>query len=137
MRYLAIDYGLKRTGLAVCDKSETICSPLAVLDKPDRLIEQILETMKSEQIEVVVIGLPLNMDGSEGPQAKLVEEFAEMLKLEVSVPIYFQDERLSSFAAGEKLSDIEMSQARKKKRIDAVAAADLLEAFLEGKRQEG
>ncbi|MBN1391447.1 MAG: Holliday junction resolvase RuvX [Sedimentisphaerales bacterium] len=135
MRYLAIDYGLKRTGLAVCDASETICSPLAVLDKPQKLLEQILETIKAEQIEAVVIGLPLNMDGSEGGQSELVRKFAEKLKERVDIPIHFQDERLSSFAAEKKLSDIEMSRAEKKKRIDAIAAADLLETFLEKKEK--
>jgi len=130
MRYLAIDYGLKRTGLAFCDVSETICSPHSVIDQPKNLIKQISEIVKTEGIKAIIIGLPLNMDGSEGRQSELVKKFAEKLKARVTVPIHFQDERLSSFAAEEKLDSAQMTRAQKKKHLDAVAAAHILETFL-------
>ena len=136
MKYLAIDYGIKRTGLAVCDASETICSPLIVLDKPKHFIKRISEIIKTEDVEAVVIGLPLNMDGSEGKQAEIVRRFCDKLKTIVDIPVYFQDERLSSFAAEEKLSALNMTQSKSKKRIDAGAAADLLEMFLQNKKQD-
>ncbi len=131
MKFLAIDYGSRRTGLAVCDPSQTICSPLAVLDSTRDLIAQITEFIKTENAEAVVIGLPLNMDDSEGPQAKSVRAFAADLAKSIKIEIHFQDERLTSFAAGEKLDMTDLSPAQKKQRRDAVAAADILQTFLD------
>ena len=133
MRYLAIDYGPKHTGLAVCDRNETIASPLTVIEGSKDLLQKIVEIIKAENIEAVVLGLPLNMDDSHGPQAKLVFAFAEQLKLLIDVPIHFQDERLSSFAAEQKMAAADFGRKKKKKRLDAVAAAEILEAFLEQK----
>lgn len=133
MRYLAIDFGSKHTGLAICDKSETICSPLTVIDGQKNLPENILKIIKNENADALVFGLPLNMDNSTGPQARLVFQFAEELKKITDIPIYFQDERLTTFSAEQKFADIDISKAEKKKRFDAVAAAQILEAFLEQK----
>jgi putative Holliday junction resolvase len=134
MKYLAIDYGNKRAGLAVCDPSETIVSPLKVLNKPKYFVKQTADLIADQKIDAVVIGLPFNMDDSQGPAARAVLKFAEQLSKIITVPIYFQDERLSTFAAEEKLADIEMTKKRKKEHIDAVAAANILEAFLEKKK---
>jgi putative Holliday junction resolvase len=71
MRYLAIDYGTKRTGLAICDASETIASPLAVLQGQKELLNKIAEIVKTENAEAIVLGLPLNMSGTESSQTKL------------------------------------------------------------------
>ena len=101
MRYLAIDYGLKQTGLAICDPTETFCSPLSVYAGQKGLLEKIAALVKAESIGGVVMGLPLNMDDSVGSQAKLVTQFTEQLKKLIEVPVYFQDERLSTFAAKE------------------------------------
>ena len=133
MRYLSIDYGTRRCGLAVCDKSETIVSPLAVLEK-QKLVEEISRIIESEKIDAIVIGLPLNMDDTAGPQAKKVKKFAEQIKNRTNVPVYFQDERLSTFAAAEKLAEIELPKNKKRKKLDAIAAAQILELFLEGKK---
>lgn len=136
MRYLAIDYGIKRTGLAICDPSETIVSPLSVIEGQKNLIGKILETIASENIEAIVFGLPLNMDGSTGSQAKMTMRFTEELKKQTTVPIYFQDERLSSFVAEEKLAPAEFTRKKKAKRLDAIAAAQILESFLEQKKSK-
>ena len=135
MRYLAIDYGKKRTGLAICDFSETVVSPLMVLEKQKHLISKILEAVKEEQVDAVVLGLPLNMDDSYGPQAKIILSFAEQLKRKLHIPIHLQDERLSSFSAEEKLNTANLKPKKKKKRLDAVAAAEILESFLECKNR--
>jgi putative Holliday junction resolvase len=137
MRYLAIDYGTKRTGLAICDASETIASPLAVLYGQKELLNKIAEIAETENVEAIVLGLPLNMAGSEGSQTKLVLKFAEKLKDRISIPVHLQDERLSSFSAEEKLAPADFTSGKKKKRIDAVAAAEILEAFLEQKKSGG
>jgi len=133
MRYLAIDHGTKRTGLAICDAAETIASPLAILHGQKGLLKKIAEIIEAENVEAVVLGLPLNMTGSESSQTKLVRKFAEQLKIHISVPVHLQDERLSSFGAEEKLAPADFTRGKMKKRIDAVAAAEILEAFLERK----
>jgi putative Holliday junction resolvase len=133
MRYLAIDYGDKRTGLAICDAAETIVSPLTVIYGQKDLQNKITEIVRDENVEAIVLGLPLNMDDTQGPQAKRVLKFADQLKGHVDIPIHFQDERLSTFGAEEKLAAADFTRGKKKKRLDAVAAAEILEAFLEQK----
>ena len=133
MRYLAIDHGTKRTGLAICDAAETISSPLTVLHGQKGLLKKIAEIVEAENVEAVVLGLPLNMTGTESSQTKLVRKFAEQLKDQISVEVHLQDERLSSFGAEEKLAPADFTRGKRKKRIDAVAAAEILEAFLEQK----
>jgi len=133
MRYLAIDYGMKRTGLAVCDAGETIASPLAVVPGHKDLIQRIRRIATSEGIEAVVLGLPLNMDGTEGPQAKLVRNFGKELGRQLGIPVHFQDERLSSFEAEQRILEMDLSRAKKKERLDALAAADILQTFLDQK----
>lgn len=136
MRYLAIDYGTARTGLAVCDAGETIASPLDVLRGPKNLVKRVVQRVEAEGIEAVVIGLPLDMDGSEGPQAKRVRTFADRLRVRIHMPIYFQDERLSSFGAEQKLQTTGLTKAKRRDRLDAVAAAEILQAFLETNKHD-
>jgi putative Holliday junction resolvase len=136
MRYLAIDYGTKRTGLAICDASETITSPLAVINDQKGLLKKIAQIVESQNVDAIVLGLPLNMTGSESSQTRLVLKFAEQLKDHLSIPVHLQDERLSSFGAEEKLAPADFTRGKIKKRIDAVAAAEILEAFLEQKKAE-
>jgi len=133
MRYLAIDYGTKRTGLAVCDQAETIASPLAVIQEKKQLLKKITEVVEKEKIDAVILGLPLNMDGSEGAQTKLVLKFGRQLQNCLKIPVLLQDERLSSFSAEEKLTSTGFTRGKRKKRIDAVAAAEILQSFLEQK----
>ncbi len=134
MRFLAIDYGTKRTGLAVCDAQETMAFPLTVIHGQKNLIERIEQIVASEHIDAIVLGLPLNMDGSQGPQAQQVLAFAERLKQRIGMAIHFQDERLSSFGAEEKLQATGLSKAKQRQRLDAVAAAEILHAFLEERK---
>ena len=135
MRYLAIDHGEKRTGLAVSDASETIVSPHSIIttQSSTELLRQVVSVVGEEEIEAVVIGLPFNMDGTEGPRAKKVREFAKLLSEKIPVPILFHDERLSSFEAEHLIIDLELTRKKKKKRLDAIAAAQILKAFLETK----
>jgi putative Holliday junction resolvase len=139
--------------LAVCDPTETIVSPLAVLPTAKDLIDKIVEIIHSENVSAIVLGLPLNMDGSSGGQAELIRAFADKLKKQISIPVCFQDERLTTFAAEEKLADWSFNQKRgklvrrsdseggltrkkKKNRIDALAAAEILQTFLDEKRSK-
>jgi putative Holliday junction resolvase len=134
MRYLAIDYGTKLTGLAICDRNETIVSPLSGPATDRGLVGKIVEIVKSENVEAIVVGLPLNMDGTQGGQAKIVCDFAEKLKKEVGVEVIFQDERLTTFAAEGKLAGRELTHKKRRSRIDALAAAEILQMFLDSKR---
>ncbi|MCF7972432.1 MAG: Holliday junction resolvase RuvX [Phycisphaerae bacterium] len=136
MKYLAVDYGNKRTGLALCDRNETMASPLCVIREPSQVVKVITQVVAEERIEGIVIGLPLNMDDSEGFQAKRVREFGKVLAAHVQIPILFHDERLSSFSASEKLAALSLTRSHTKKRLDAVAAAEILEAFLDFKRNK-
>jgi putative Holliday junction resolvase len=122
--------------LAICDADETIAVPLAVIYGQKELLKKISEFVKKENVEAIVVGLPLNMDNSKGHQAKRVLRFTEQLKIHINIPVHFQDERLSSFAAEEKLAPIYSTRAKKKKRIDAFAAAVILEAFLEKNKEK-
>lgn len=133
MRYLAIDHGHKRTGLAVCDSDETIASPLEVIEGQDNLLVKIEKVIREYKIAALVIGLPYNMDDTEGPRAKQVREFSKRLE-PLGLEIHFFDERLSSFEADEKMIGMELTRKRKKKRKDAIAAANILQAFLDQKQ---
>ncbi len=136
MRYLAIDYGSKSTGLAICDPTETVVSPFKVLPTGKDLITKIVEIVSSENVEAVVLGMPLNMDGTHGGQAQIVSDFADKLKERFSIPIFFQDERLSTFAAEKKLAETELTKKKRRSRIDAIAAAEILNAFLESESSQ-
>jgi putative Holliday junction resolvase len=137
MRYLAIDYGSKRTGLAICDVAETIASPLNVILGQKELLKKIAAVVHKEGVEAIVVGLPLNMDDSESAQTRLVHKFVERLRQYIGIPVYLQDERLTSFSAEEKLASAKLKKAQMLKRSDAVAAAEILEAFLEQKHNTG
>lgn len=137
MRYLAIDYGLKRLGLALCDASETIVSPLCQLQRdskrPEVVLDRIKEIVGEYQIEALVVGLPLNMDGSEGGMVTVSRQFAEEVAGAVGLPLHMQDERLSTAAADELLNETEFTKDQKKRRRDMLAACDILQSFLDGR----
>ena len=135
MRYLAIDQGHKRIGLALCDAEETMASPLKIIENGPLLFQQIREVVQEYGIEAFVVGLPYNMDGTEGPRAVEVRRFAEKLMQTIPLPLDFFDERLSSFQAEEKLTGLDLTRKGKKKRMDAVAAAAIFQNFLDSKKQ--
>jgi len=136
MRYLAIDYGGKRTGLAVCDAGERVCSPLCVIEGEKDLIEKIASIAEQVGINQIVLGLPLNMDGSSGPAAKRVIRFAEDLKAGLGLVVNLQDERLTSFGAESRLVGTDFTRQGKRKRLDAIAAAEILQAFLDRRNNQ-
>ena len=131
MRYLAIDHGVKRIGLAICDADEVIASPLCVLRGPKNALAKIAQIVLDEEVGAIVLGLPLNMDGSEGSQAKKARVFGQQLRQHVQIPVYLHDERLSSFGAREKLESTGLPRTKRRGLIDAVAAAEILRSFLD------
>ncbi|MDG2291816.1 MAG: Holliday junction resolvase RuvX [Phycisphaerales bacterium] len=131
MRYLALDLGTKRTGVAVGDDETRSAMPVAVVDTPD---EHSLFTAVTKQIEdhgpdALVVGMPLNMDGTEGKPAKATRETMERLAQHTGLPVHGQDERLTSDAARHRLAETGPLRGR---RDDAIAAAIILEEFLGG-----
>jgi 6-phosphogluconolactonase len=136
MRYLAIDYGQKRIGLAVSDAGESMAFPLLVVDADSDPLSKIAGIIQDERIGAILVGLPLNMDGTEGPQAKAVRLFGQKLSAKVSIEIAFFDERLSSSDADWKLSGLELTRGKKKKLQDAIAAASFLQIFLDEKKKD-
>jgi putative Holliday junction resolvase len=140
VRYVAIDLGDKRTGLAAGDSVTRLVTPLKVLESPVAVRggEQLLEDLAREvegQLGTsggqLVVGLPLNMDGTEGPRAKLVREFAVRLEKKTGRVVRFQDERLTSAEADWGMARSGMTRGEKKSRRDALAAAVVLRDFLE------
>jgi putative Holliday junction resolvase len=139
VRYLAIDHGQKRTGLAVSDASETLVSPHSVIEtaNQEELVRRILDVVKAEEIEAIVIGLPINMDGTEGDRSKKVRQFVLEIQQKIDIPVHLHDERLSSFEAEYLVGDLELTRKKKKKRLDAIAAAAILRSFFEQKKENG
>lgn len=133
MRYLAIDLGDKRTGLAVGDRETGVVSPLTVLEIPKgpRLLQAIMKAIDEHRPSALVLGLPLNMDGSEGSRAKIVRTFGEELMKETGLAVHHQDERLTSYAANQTMARSGRTHKQKKAVRDALAAAEILRDYLE------
>ena len=147
MRYLAIDLGDKRTGFAAGDDVVGLVQPLHVAEAHTRAL-QIKASVKAIEDygpDRIVLGMPYNMDGSEGPRARMVRDFAVELEAAVKaalgpytrVRIEFHDERLSSFAAEQRLNRTGRTHGEKKALRDALAACAILEDFLQAKRGGG
>lgn len=132
MVILAVDYGDVRTGLAVCDKSEFLASPVCVITErnEDRLIVQIAEKAKELKAEEIAVGLPKNMDGSEGFRAEACKEFAEKLQNESGIKTVLRDERLTTVSAHKLMSMNDVRGAKRKNTVDAVAAVIILEDYI-------
>lgn len=129
---LAVDFGDVRIGLAVSDPTGTLCSPLetlpAVDDETD--VRRIAEIANREEAVQIVAGLPINMDGSYGPAARRVRALCGKLRKATDIPVIAWDERLSSFEAESRLRAGGTKPSRKKHRVDAAAAALILESYL-------
>lgn len=141
MRYLALDIGDKRTGLATGDSFTRVAAPAGVIEvsraagEGEDLIRAIERAVARELGEdptsgEVVVGLPLNMDGSEGPRAALMRSFGERLAERTGRAVHLADERLTTEEARWRMARTGLTRKQKKERKDAIAAAAILEAFL-------
>src|SRR5262245_24258508 len=132
MRYLAIDFGDKRTGLAVGDDETRIASPAGIIDAsdPQEQLRQIGKAIETHSPSALVIGLPLNMDGTEGAAARKARSLAEEFSRQFDLKVHLVDERLSSHVADHQLRGTGMSRKAKRARRDALAAATILRDFL-------
>lgn len=121
MRYLGIDYGTKRIGVAIADDAAPVAVPRGVIDGGEKEIDEIAALCKEEKIKVIVVGLPLTLRGEKGDMAKRVYSFAEKLRDRLGVTVELIDERMSTKASsGEGI-----------RSADAAAAADILQTWLD------
>ena len=146
---MGIDFGERRIGVAISDASATLARPLKTLqrgasdaDAVEQLCAMIEELAAEDEVGSVVVGLPMRLDGSSNPQTLRVGTMVTLLSARLAVPIFMQDERLSSREAEERLSLREKDWRKRKEKLDAAAAAVILQDYLDarkssGKREEG
>lgn len=132
MRIMGIDYGDARTGIAVSDLLCSIVGSTTVIHSrnPEKTVEEIRRLIQENQVEELVVGLPKNMDGTEGPRAALCREFAERLRSATGLPVKLWDERRTTVEAHNILSEHNYHGKKRKNTVDAVAASLILEGYL-------
>ena len=132
MRIMGIDFGDARTGLAVSDEMNILVGDAWTLEqrKPELVAEEIAAQAKKRCVQRLVLGLPKNMDGSEGPRAEKCREFAQLLSTKTELPIVMWDERRSSIEAHAILHANGKKEKKHRKTVDAVAASLILEGYL-------
>ena len=132
MIIMAVDYGKARTGLALCDKKEILSFPLGTIEEknPDVLCDKIAKKIEENKAELIVFGLPKNMDGSLGESAKNVQNLAENLKKRINIKTDFWDERRTTVTAHEYLNQTNTRGKKRKSIIDTVSATIILENYL-------
>lgn len=132
MKIMAVDFGDARTGLAICDRGELLASPAGVIQEKHfpTAVQKVAQQARELDAQLIVVGHPLNMDGSCGDRAKLCEEFADKLRELVTVPVELWDERQTTVSAIGYLNETNTRGKKRKQVIDAVAATIILENYL-------
>ena len=132
MKILAVDLGKARTGLAVCDEMELLASPVGTIAEYNRenLCRKVAEQARKLHVEEIVLGLPKNMDGSEGESAQNAREFAHMLEETSGIPVVLRDERLTTVSAHGYLNATDTRGKKRKAVVDTVSAVLILENYL-------
>lgn len=132
-RILGLDYGERRIGIALSDEAGIISMPLCVIRVQNKrqVLSEIQRICREKNVEKIVVGMPLNMDGTKGASAETVSLFVKQLQERISVPVEFWDERLSSKAAERVLIDSDVSRSKRKEVIDKLAAQVVLQSYLD------
>ena len=138
MRILGLDIGEKRIGVALSDPIGILASPLTQISRTGTraAIEAILELVRQHEVECIVAGLPYSMDGSLGQQAERIQDFLQKLSERLDIPVETWDERYTTVAAESKMIEAGIGKERRKKQIDAAAAALILQEYLDTVRTE-
>ena len=136
MIILSVDYGDARTGIAICDKMELLASPVTVIKQTymPKLIDSICEIIKERSPELVVVGLPVNINATEGDRAAKCRELAAELEEKSGVKTAMWDERLTTVLAHNYLNETNVRGAKRKNVVDAVAATIILQDYLEHRK---
>jgi len=133
MRILCIDHGTKRMGIAISDELKVIAQPLEfILAEPfANFLTRLKEIIREKEVDLILVGMPRNMDGSYGPAALKVQEFVAVLKDAIVTPIKTWDERLTSAQANRFLIEADVRRSQRKEKVDKTAAAILLQSYLD------
>jgi len=133
VRILAIDYGTRRIGIALSDELKVIAQPLEFIpaEPPAGVVKRLHELLREKEVELILVGMPRNMDGTYGPAAQKTQEFVETLRSAMSVPIKTWDERLTSAQANRALIAGGVRRDKRKQKVDQTAAAILLQSYLD------
>ena len=139
MKIMAIDYGDAHTGVAVSDRTLTLCGFSTVVNayRPEAVIEQLQKLIAEHEVTELVLGHPINMDGTRGPRAEKAEAFAEQLRAATGLPVTLWDERRTTVDAHNILASNGKRAKERKKTVDAVAASLMLEGYLTYKKRNG
>ena len=132
-RLLGIDPGKKRVGLAISDEDKLVSTPLKTIVKKNNsdLAKEIKEIIEENNIKGIVVGNPINMDGSKGPSAQSANDFAKYLSNNISIPVTMWDERLSSEAAFNLSSNLDINISKKVEKLDQNAASFILQGAID------
>ena len=136
MRYLGLDLGSKTLGIAISDLTGVIATSYKIIrhnEEYNKLVDEILKIVKEEKISAIVLGLPKNMDNTIGYKGEISISFKEKLEKKIQIPIYLQDERLTTKEAESILIKNDTSRKKRKKVIDSLAATIILQSFLDKK----
>ena len=137
-KLIGVDYGDVRTGIASSDLLGLMASAVGAI-KPGGMKNTAVEVAKiakAQNAVGIVVGLPKNMDGSEGPRAEVVRAFVDLLRVETDLPIYFEDERMTTMEASRFLTATETFGRKRKEKVDALSAELILQSWLDKKRRE-
>lgn len=137
MIIMGVDLGHARTGLSLCDELEMLASPLCVVEErsPKLLLQKVADAAKGHRAQLIVVGLPRNMDGSEGESAQYARDFAQKLKEASGIPVDMRDERGTTISAYSFLnSTYTQHKKNRRKIIDSVAATIILQDYLDARR---
>lgn len=133
MRILALDHGTKRIGVAISDELKMIAQPLEFIPAEpfNGVLTRLKELIREKEVELILVGMPRNMDGSYGPAAAKVQEFVAVLKESIAIPMKTWDERLTSVQANRFLAEGEVRGKERRGKVDKTAAAILLQSYLD------
>lgn len=139
MRLLGIDPGERRIGIAVSDPGRSIASPAGAIERgdPAETLWRIGDAARRHEAAGIVVGLPLNMDGSEGPAARSARGFADSLRAALNLPVFLWDERLTTAEADRFLKSAGLSRRKRSLRVDGIAAQRILQSYLDSPGAKG
>jgi putative Holliday junction resolvase len=132
---MGIDYGVKRMGIAVCDPAEMFATPLCVVQVrgDTHAVSEVKRLIEQTGAESIVVGLPINMNGTKGPMAERAMAFAERLRQETGLPVDLWDERLTSASAERTLIEADVRREKRTNIIDMIAAQGILQSFMDSR----
>jgi len=133
-RLLGLDIGERRIGVAISDELGTIASPIAMIERQSDVAGQLRKLIAEYGVSRLVVGLPISLSGQEGPQAKDTRSYSDGLAAEVGLPLEYWDERLTTSIAEQSLIAQGTRRNKRKQQVDAVAAAVILQGYLDNQR---